>query len=198
MGDLNAYGMEDPVVIFTGDDKGTRTIETITKSEDGQLKAEPTDYRMKFVNLGKAYGEKNTFSYTYKGEAGSLDHVLASPSLATAEKIIRVYDWNINAAEPKGQDYSDAYYYDREDPKRHQWKPEHIKENLINVDSPFRSSDHNPLLVDIKLGDKDTSGGNGGSGVNTGDDDSSGSLGWLTLGLGLLGLGGRRRKKKAA
>ncbi|MFB2706410.1 ExeM/NucH family extracellular endonuclease [Marinobacter shengliensis] len=68
-------------------------------------------------------------SYRYRGEKGSLDYALASASLLP--HVIHAQAWNINADEPR------ALGYDQ--PPR------------IPVSGPWRSSDHNPVITDIRL-----------------------------------------------
>lgn len=69
------------------------------------------------------------YTYRYKGEKGSLDHALASAALAP--QIISAVTWRINADEPRAL----GYQYD------------------IAPDGtgPWRSSDHNPVIIDIRL-----------------------------------------------
>lgn len=66
-------------------------------------------------------------TYVYNGESGSLDHALASPSLAA--RVTGVDVWQINAVE------SFAFQYDG--------LP------AFYEDTPYRASDHNPLVVGI-------------------------------------------------
>jgi len=66
------------------------------------------------------------YSYRFKGARGSLDHALASAALKPRVLSSRV--WNINADQPRMADY------------RSHSSPQ-----------PWRSSDHNPLITDIKL-----------------------------------------------
>lgn len=66
------------------------------------------------------------YSYRFKGARGSLDHALASAELKPRVLSSRV--WNINADQPRVADY------------RNHSSPQ-----------PWRSSDHNPLITDIKL-----------------------------------------------
>ena len=66
------------------------------------------------------------YSYRFKGARGSLDHALASAPLKPRVLSARV--WNINADQPRIIDY------------RHHASP-----------TPWRSSDHNPLIIDLKL-----------------------------------------------
>ena len=72
------------------------------------------------------HGTPNDFSYVYKGEAGYLDRCFANPSMA--EQVVRVRPWHINA---------DWYYqhgaYKMKDKSYH------------------RYSDHDPIIVDLKL-----------------------------------------------
>ncbi|MEN5072662.1 ExeM/NucH family extracellular endonuclease [Isoptericola cucumis] len=103
VGDLNAYEQEDPVVVLT--DAG-------------------------YTDLGPTTGEH---TYSYQGQVGSLDHVLASP--AAVAEVTGTDIWAINAAEPVANEYS---------------RYEYNVTNLYDT-SPFRSSDHDPLLVGLDL-----------------------------------------------
>ncbi|MBE1874395.1 ExeM/NucH family extracellular endonuclease [Myceligenerans sp. TRM 65318] len=103
VGDFNAYEQEDPIQVMT--DAG-------------------------YVDLGAATGE---YSYSYGGQVGSLDHVLASPG--AAEVVTGTDIWNINAYEPVANEYS-RYNYNA---------------TILYDESPFRSSDHDPLLVGLDL-----------------------------------------------
>ncbi|GID28955.1 ExeM/NucH family extracellular endonuclease [Paractinoplanes brasiliensis] len=67
-------------------------------------------------------------SYVFGGESGSLDHALASASLAS--KVTGVDVWNINSVE------SFAYQYDGYAP--------------FYDDGPYRASDHDPVVVGLK------------------------------------------------
>ncbi|WP_402462832.1 ExeM/NucH family extracellular endonuclease [Isoptericola aurantiacus] len=103
VGDFNAYEQEDPIVVLT--DAG-------------------------YTDLGPTTGE---YTYSYGGQVGSLDHVLAST--AAAEAVSGVDIWNINAYEPVANEYS-RYDYNVTD---------------LYDTTPFRSSDHDPILVGLEL-----------------------------------------------
>ncbi|GAA1718635.1 ExeM/NucH family extracellular endonuclease [Isoptericola hypogeus] len=83
-----------------------------------------------YTDLGPTTGEH---TYLFEGMVGSLDHVLASP--AAAGLVSGVDIWNINAVEPVANEYS-----------RHNYNAT----NLYDT-TPFRSSDHDPLLVGLDL-----------------------------------------------
>ena len=69
------------------------------------------------------------YTYRYKGEKGSLDYALASASLT--DRVIDAQTWLINTDEPPALDY---------------------KTNLSGTTAaPWRSSDHNPVITDIRL-----------------------------------------------
>ncbi|MDN6320069.1 MAG: ExeM/NucH family extracellular endonuclease [Marinobacter sp.] len=69
------------------------------------------------------------YTYRYKGEKGSLDYALASAPLK--DRVLDAQVWAINADEPPALGY---------------------KNNLPGTTtSPWRSSDHNPLITDIQL-----------------------------------------------
>ncbi|MFP5488238.1 MAG: ExeM/NucH family extracellular endonuclease, partial [Acidimicrobiia bacterium] len=104
IGDLNAYGEEDPIDVL----EAAGYVDLI----DERL-AEPDQY-----------------SYVFEGQAGYLDHALVSPRLA--RRITGVDVWHINADEALVQDYNtefnpDGYY----------------------APDPYRSSDHDPVLVGV-------------------------------------------------
>ncbi|GAB3158951.1 ExeM/NucH family extracellular endonuclease [Myceligenerans halotolerans] len=88
-----------------------------------------------YINLGAATGK---YSYNYGGQVGSLDHVLASPG--AAEAVTGTDIWNINSYEPVANEYS-RYNYNA---------------TILYDESPFRSSDHDPLLVGLDLGEGTT------------------------------------------
>ncbi|WP_341718070.1 ExeM/NucH family extracellular endonuclease [Micromonospora sp. FIMYZ51] len=85
------------------------------------------------VLYGKDYRNLNDTgktSYVFNGESGSLDHALASPSLAS--RVTGVDVWEINAVE------SYAFQYDGL--------------AAFYAPDPYRASDHNPLVVGINTG----------------------------------------------
>ncbi len=71
------------------------------------------------------------YSFVYRGQSGSLDHAFATKTLA--EDVTGVATWHINADEPHFLDYNEEY-----NPKQ-LFKP-----------GPFRSSDHDPVLIGIR------------------------------------------------
>lgn len=74
---------------------------------------------------------ENSYSYVFNGQAGSLDHALATPCLAA--QFTGGAKWHINADEPRFIDYNTEY------------------ETGLYTPSPFRSSDHDPVLVGFNL-----------------------------------------------
>ncbi|MFI9485230.1 ExeM/NucH family extracellular endonuclease [Promicromonospora sp. NPDC052451] len=83
-----------------------------------------------YTDLGPTTGE---YTYNFDGMVGSLDHVLASP--AAAEVVTGTDVWNINAYEPVANEYS-RYNYNA---------------TILYDETPFRSSDHDPVLVGLDL-----------------------------------------------
>ncbi|TCW83096.1 endonuclease [Burkholderia sp. SRS-46] len=109
IGDFNSYTHEDPI----------RLLET-------------RGYR----NLVSRWVGDKAYSYVYNGEAGYLDHALATLPLAAHVKA--VHEWHINADEPVALQYSLAYKTAEQ--QRTYYAPD-----------AYRSSDHDPVLVDIAL-----------------------------------------------
>lgn len=98
IGDFNAYAKEDPIDVFT----------SAGWSDVAREKAP----------------EQHT--YTFDGELGSLDHVLASPSLSAS--ITGAGVWSINSPE---------------------WSDRGYAFGAAEAGTPFRSSDHDPIIVGV-------------------------------------------------
>ncbi len=79
------------------------------------------------------------YSYVFDGAWGSLDHALASDSLLG--QVSGTTTWHINADEASALDYNTDFTNDRQD------------DNLYAPDA-FRSSDHDPVLVGLNLGEE--------------------------------------------
>ncbi|MDT8450791.1 MAG: ExeM/NucH family extracellular endonuclease [Wenzhouxiangellaceae bacterium] len=114
LGDFNAYGREDPLFVL---------------AEAG------------FENLAPAFngGDPAVYSFVFRGQAGALDHALASPALA--EQVIDARYWPINADEIPAFDFTEGTL-----PGGFLEKPE----NFFDP-GPYRSSDHDPLLIELDL-----------------------------------------------
>ncbi|NMU82304.1 hypothetical protein HKB16_05345, partial [Vibrio parahaemolyticus] len=76
---------------------------------DGELQVEKTKIEKGYGlhNLNTLLHGTDTFSYTYSGELGNLDHALASSSLA--QKVVAIEDWHINSLESNLFEYSSKY-----------------------------------------------------------------------------------------
>ncbi|UWF77929.1 ExeM/NucH family extracellular endonuclease [Microbacterium neungamense] len=98
IGDFNAYSEEDPIEVFTS----AGWSDLVADRTDGQ------------------------YTYTFDGELGSLDHVIASPSLAASVTGAGV--WSINSPEWSDRGYAYA---------------------ATESGTPYRSSDHDPIVVGV-------------------------------------------------
>jgi len=79
-----------------------------------------------WIDAFKQAGVEQPYSYVYNGLTGRLDHALLSPSLA--KQLRGAAEWHINADEQDAQGYADG-----------------------DASVPFRSSDHDPLLLGFDL-----------------------------------------------
>lgn len=109
IGDLNAYAKENPITQIL--DAG-------------------------YTDLIHRFGGGDTYSYVFDGQAGYLDHGLASQSLTP--QVLFAADWHINADEPVSLDYNTEY------------KSAAQINNFYAADA-YRSSDHDPLVVSLNL-----------------------------------------------
>ena len=124
VGDLNAYAKEDPIRLM---------------KEEG------------FRYLGERSSETPHFSFSYDGLLGSLDHALATESLKKQVRSVEV--WHINAEEYPGF----AYDSDISEPTPGATENPDVKKleaatrALLYRRTPFRSSDHDPLIIGLTL-----------------------------------------------
>ncbi|HGY5298316.1 TPA: ExeM/NucH family extracellular endonuclease [Aeromonas salmonicida] len=137
IGDLNAYGIEDPIRVLTSYDPAAQPRQIMSASFT-TLAGQPFEESGSalgngygFVNLNTRFHGTDTYSYSYEGELGNLDHALANPSLAA--KVIGIEDWHINSAESNFFEYGSKY-----------------TGQLAKSDGPFSASDHDPVLVAIQ------------------------------------------------
>ncbi|WP_153916321.1 ExeM/NucH family extracellular endonuclease [Shewanella sp. TC10] len=169
MGDLNAYGKEDPLAVLTDYDSATteRVIRTASWTTlDGvahQTQGSTIDKGYGLINLSTQAHGPETYSYSYNGELGNLDHALGNSSLA--KRVVAVEDWHINAVESNLFEYSSKYTGE-----------------LAKSENAFSSSDHDPVIIALEYPQ-----------VATEKDNRAGSLGYLALML-LTALGLGRRK----
>ncbi|MEM9492166.1 MAG: endonuclease/exonuclease/phosphatase family protein, partial [Myxococcota bacterium] len=110
IGDLNAYAKEDPI-------KALQAGGYIDLLDD-------------FIGSSAAY------SYIFNGQAGYLDHALASPTLRS--QITGITSWHINTDEPRSLDYNTEFKSSQQ-------------VNSLYAPDAFRSSDHDPVLIGISL-----------------------------------------------
>ena len=101
VGDLNAYGKEDPITTLT-------------------------DWGM--IDLHRTFHADSSYSYVYQGTLGYLDHALCNSTMYP--QVTGMTPYHINAPE------KDAYTYS----------------GSLNDGTFFRCSDHDPILIGLRLG----------------------------------------------
>lgn len=111
IGDLNAYGKEDPINTLTNAGMVNQLTRFIT----------------------------NPYSYVFDGEAGYIDHAIATASLSA--QISGATEWHINADEPFVIDYNLEF----KQPACATCGPDYYSA------TPYRSSDHDPLVIGLSL-----------------------------------------------
>ena len=112
--------------------------------------------------ISRFYGN-NGYSYVFDGESGYLDHALANAAMAS--QLAGVSEWHINADEPFVIDYNTEF------------KPQDLY-----TATPYRSSDHDPVVVGLNLV-KSINGSNGRDTLigTAGDDVLTGGQGADTI-----------------
>ena len=107
-----------------------------------------------FVNTIDEFIGPAAYSYVFDGESGYLDHALASATLAP--QVTGVSEWHINPDEPTVLDYTT------------QFKTANQVTTFYDP-GPYRSSDHDPVLVGLQLDARPSVDAGGPYQVNSGD-----------------------------
>jgi len=87
-----------------------------------------------YVNVLELHVGTVAYSFQYKGQSEALDHGLVSPSLLG--QVTGAAEWHINTDEPRVLDYNLEF---GRDPA------------LFDISSPFRASDHDPIVIGFSL-----------------------------------------------
>lgn len=88
-----------------------------------------------YTDLERQFGGEYAYSYLFDGQYGYLDYALASTSLVP--QVSGAQAWHINADEPDILDYDTTNKQPAQD--------------ALYDDDPFRSADHDPVLVGLAL-----------------------------------------------
>ncbi|NVM78698.1 hypothetical protein FHW83_004528 [Duganella sp. SG902] len=108
IGDFNSYGFEDPIAAITA-----------------------TGYVNQLERFVRGSGNM-PYSFVFNGEAGYLDHALASAALSP--QVVDAAEWHNNADEPTVLDYNtDGKPQDK------------------YTSAPYRASDHDPVVISLNL-----------------------------------------------
>jgi predicted extracellular nuclease len=99
-----------------------------------------------YTDLVEAYGGNNAYGYVFNGQLGYLDHALANTSLAS--QVTGVAEWRINADEVPVFDYNNSVD-DGAGEASFEAKP---TGNNLYEPNPFRTSDHDPVIIGLNLG----------------------------------------------
>lgn len=91
-----------------------------------------------YTDLGARFSA-TPYSYVFNGESGALDHALATPTLNAL--VSGTTEWHVNADEPSIIDYNLEY----KQPACASCGPDYY------TATPYRSSDHDPVLVGLNL-----------------------------------------------
>ncbi len=95
-----------------------------------------------YADLMKKYNGEYAYSYVFDGQIGYLDYALANNAAAT--DVTGTAAWHINADEANLFDYDTSFKKEAE-------------QNLWEA-NPYRSSDHDPVVVGMQLGEVTTPG----------------------------------------
>jgi predicted extracellular nuclease len=122
----NPTGVNDPDILIIGDLNSNA-------EEDPILALEAKGY----ADMVQRFQMTSGYSFTFDGLAGTLDHALASNALAS--QISGVLIWHANTDEPSVIDYNEDFN----------------PAGYFNAD-PFRSSDHDPVVIGLNLNRAET------------------------------------------
>lgn len=125
LGDFNSYAREDPVTTLTSGG---------------------------YTDLASVLLGPGSYSYLFDGQLGHLDYAFASSSLVS--QVANVGNWHINADENPLFDYNDEIFDSpgeasfEEKPDGSALVPPRV---VFQPASPYRASDHDPVLVGLNL-----------------------------------------------
>lgn len=178
IGDLNSYALEDPLSVLTNRDHLAKEYK-IHAARDTFIGGNQTTGKLLHGNQGaeitESFGYINTvrklhpnaFGYSFSNVVGTLDYILASPSLAN--HIVDATEWNINSPESTLFEYGKRYTGD-----------------MKKYNDVYRSSDHDPVLISLSFSNDTADKGD----INP--EKTSGGLGFVAL-ITMAGLMIRRR-----
>jgi predicted extracellular nuclease len=126
-------GQGDPDVLIIGDLNAYR-------GEDPVRTLRSAGYR----DLHQLLEGRNAYSFVFDGQLGYLDHALANPSMTS--QVACLASWPINADEVPVFDYNDTV----RDAGEASFEAEPTGNALYEA-NPVRTSDHDPVVVDINL-----------------------------------------------
>lgn len=88
-----------------------------------------------YTDLAAQFLGNSAYSFVFGGQLGTLDYAMANETLRT--QVTGTTEWHINADEPDAIDYNLDFNRDA---------------TLFDGQSPFRTSDHDPIVVGLALG----------------------------------------------
>jgi endonuclease/exonuclease/phosphatase len=112
-----------------------------------------------YADMEKKFAGEQAYSYVFDGMSGYLDHALANQ--AAESSIVDAQAWHINADEADIFDYGMTY-------------KKAAEQELYSPD-PYRSSDHDPVVVSLQLGNAPTSTAQASSPAESAASNSAGS-----------------------
>ncbi|CCN85529.1 putative extracellular nuclease [Vibrio nigripulchritudo SFn27] len=138
LGDLNAYGKEDPLLVLT--DYSQEKYGKEIKAARNTFIGDSEQFGDAGAVINQNYGyinavemkHPNSWSYSFNDEVGALDHLLISKSLK--KKVVDATDWHINGGESTLFDYNNEF-----------------KGDFPKYEDHFRSSDHDPAVLDLNM-----------------------------------------------
>jgi predicted extracellular nuclease len=120
-GDPTASGVAD--ILFIGDMNAYLREDPLRQIVDAG-----------YTSLLEMFIGTNAYSFVFRGESGALDHAFSSATLLP--QITGVSEWHINADESPVLDYNLESGRD---------------DTLFDPDTPFRTSDHDPVVIGLSL-----------------------------------------------
>ncbi len=87
-----------------------------------------------YTDLAEQFLGTDAYSFVFDGQLGTLDYAMANESLSA--QVTGATEWHINSDEPDAIDYNLDF---ERDPA------------LFDGDTPFRTSDHDPILIGLNL-----------------------------------------------